>query len=124
ADERLVGVLLQPEHPQRLVDDLHRTAQLPAGRSEDENVVHDGLGLSNVRARECTHVLDSATRITPKMDYHGDRDRAGLTPTRSLCPSASAVGQPGASASQPGPPSIYQRRSNAARTAFPWQLLR
>ena len=22
-------------------------------------------------ARECTHVLDSATRITPKMDYHG-----------------------------------------------------
>jgi tetratricopeptide (TPR) repeat protein len=40
-DECLCGVLLKTEHPQHLVDDLHRTAKLPACRREDENVVHE-----------------------------------------------------------------------------------
>ena len=41
ADEGLVGVLLQIERLQRLVDHLHRAAQLPAGRRENEDVVHE-----------------------------------------------------------------------------------
>jgi hypothetical protein len=41
ADEDFVDVLFQTGRRQCLVDRLHRTAQMPAGRGEDENVVHE-----------------------------------------------------------------------------------
>ena len=40
ADEILVWVLLQAQRPEHLVDYLHRAAQLPAGRRENEDVIH------------------------------------------------------------------------------------
>ena len=40
ADESLVWVLLQAQRPEHLVDYLHRAAQLPAGRRENEDVIH------------------------------------------------------------------------------------
>src|ERR1043166_2277716 len=41
ADEGFGRMLLKAERSERLVDHLHRTAQLPAGARKNENVVHE-----------------------------------------------------------------------------------
>jgi hypothetical protein len=41
ADESLVWVFLQTERPNIWLTHLHCAAQLPAGRGEDEDVVHE-----------------------------------------------------------------------------------
>lgn len=40
ADERLVGVLDEPQFVESLVHDLHRTAQLVARRGQHNHIIH------------------------------------------------------------------------------------
>jgi hypothetical protein len=61
ANEGLVGVLLQTEHSQGLVDQPHCAPKLPAGGSQNENVIHEadieqpqlGSGLIECVEKEC-----------------------------------------------------------------------
>ena len=98
-------MLLKAERSERLVDHLHRTAQLPAGARKNENVVHeadDALNLLHCRVRKWPRALlrcDAATRpelrATRKSASRARND--AIDPTRSNCDGAlcGAVGSSG-----------------------------